>query len=89
VTATLRLPRGLASVANTDLSHQVEGDTLAGALDDLFEREPGLRNHILDEEGRIRPHVSMFVDRDQAGLTAPVRDGAEIHVLNAVSGGRS
>lgn len=87
MTATLRLPRVLATVANTELSHQVEGDTLALTLEDLFRREPGLRNHLLDEGGRIRRHVSVFVDSDQADLGTAVGDGAEIRVLQAVSGG--
>jgi sulfur-carrier protein len=87
VTATLRLPRFLADVANTELVYQVEGSNLSRALDDLFEQEPGLRGHVVDETGRIRPHVSLFVDRTQADLGTAVTDGAEIRILQAVSGG--
>lgn len=87
MTATLRLPRVLANVAKTGLVYQVEGKTLREALDDLFEKEPGLRGHLVDETGRLRDHVSMFVDRDQSDLGARVDDGVEIRVLQAVSGG--
>lgn len=87
MTATLRLPRVLANVANTELTYQVEGETLSAALDDLFQKEPGLRSHLVDEAGQIRPHVSMFVDRDPAMPSTPVVDGTEIRVLQAVSGG--
>ena len=43
------------------------------------------------ERGEVRPHVNIFVDggniRHAGGLAAPVRDGAEIVILPAVSGG--
>ena len=84
---TVRLPRMLSEAANTDLRHEVAGNTVAEALGALFERKPGLRNHILDDAGRIRPHVSMFVDGVQSDLSTSVADAAEIRVLHAVSGG--
>jgi molybdopterin converting factor small subunit len=87
VTATLRLPRFLSTVANTEKVQTVDGENLEKVLTDLFAREPGLRPHILDEGGQIRAHVSVFVDREQADLETEVRDGAEIQVLQAVSGG--
>jgi hypothetical protein len=73
--------------ANTDLRHTVAGDDVETALKDLFGQEPGLRSHLLDETGGIRPHVSVFVDGRQAELGTPVEEGAEIYVLQAVSGG--
>jgi molybdopterin converting factor small subunit len=87
MTATLRLPRVLAMTANIDLRHLVAGDTVASVLESLFDQHPGLRNHLLDDNGGIRPHVSVFVDGRQANLTTPVADGAEVYVLQAVSGG--
>ncbi|MFZ0012765.1 MAG: MoaD/ThiS family protein [Acidimicrobiia bacterium] len=87
MTAMVRLPRILSDAANTDTRLQVDGDTVESSLSDLFRREPGLRNHLLDESGAIRPHVSIFVDGSQAALDTDVRDGSEIRVLHAVSGG--
>jgi hypothetical protein len=49
-------------------------------LEDLFDSAPGLRQHLLDEDGRIRPHVLVFVD-------TPVGRDADVQVLQAVSGG--
>jgi molybdopterin converting factor small subunit len=47
----------------------------------------------LTEEGRVRPHVNVFVGadnvRDLGGLEVPLPDGScEIAILPAVSGGR-
>ena len=87
MTATIRLPRMLADVANTDIRHQVGEGTVAGSLAQLFVEHPGLKNHVLDDRGEIRPHVSIFVDGHRARLETEVRDDSELRVLNAVSGG--
>jgi len=87
MTATVRLPRMLSQAVGTMPVHDVTGGDVAGVLDDLFSCVPGLRHHVTDEQGSIRPHVSVFVDGVQADLGTTVRDGAEIRILHAVSGG--
>lgn len=77
----------LSEAANTNLRHDVDGGTVAEALEALFRKKPGLRNHILDDGGEIRPHVSVFVDGMQSDLRGEVGDGSEIRILHAVSGG--
>lgn len=87
MTATLRLPRMLSGTVNTPGTIRVEGKTVAEAFADLFRQQPGLRNHILDDEGMIRAHVSVFVDGNQSGLDSAVGEGAQLRILHAVSGG--
>ncbi|HEU4319951.1 MAG TPA: MoaD/ThiS family protein [Acidimicrobiia bacterium] len=87
MTATIRLPRMLADAANTEIRHQVGDGTVARSLADLFAAHPGIKNHVLDDRGEIRPHVSIFVDGHRAGLDTVVGEGSEVRVLNAVSGG--
>jgi len=77
----------LSEAANTELRHDVTGTTVAEALGSLFEAKPGLRNHILDDGGAVRPHVSVFVDGVQSDLGTAVVDSSEIRILHAVSGG--
>ena len=59
-------------------------DVLA-ALDAAY---PGVRFRMVDEAGRVRPHVQVFVDarieRDPAAVLPP---GAEIMIVGALSGG--
>jgi molybdopterin synthase sulfur carrier subunit len=87
MTVRIKLPRMLSETVNTEQAHETEGVTVTEALDDLFAKVPGLRHHILDESGAVRPHVSVFVDGHQASLATEVGDGADIRVLHAVSGG--
>jgi molybdopterin converting factor small subunit len=77
----------LSEAANTPIRQEVEGGTVEQALGDLFSREPGLRVHVLDEAGLIRPHVSVFVDGIHADLATRVAEDSEIRILHAVSGG--
>jgi len=74
---------------------EVRIDAAAGPLSDalarLWAEHPGFRDRVLTELGNLRPHVNIFVDgeniRDSGGFTTPVREGAEIFILPAVSGG--
>lgn len=87
MTARLRLPRMLSHSVRGGLNHNVGGETVRDAIESLFEQEPGLRTHLVDEQGELRPHVSVFVDGIQADLSTPVPEGADMRVLHAVSGG--
>ena len=65
--------------------------TLGEALAQLGARFPGVRDRVLDEQGRQRPHVNLFVDKEDVrfglGLATPLGDAAVVHILPAVSGG--
>lgn len=69
----------------------VEAATLAAALDAAFEPMPKLRGYVLDDQGRVRKHVQVFIDgrpiasRDE--LDIAVGADADVHVLQALSGG--
>jgi molybdopterin converting factor small subunit len=87
MSVTVKLPRVLTHAVTTGSRHEAEGETLGEVLEDLFRDEPGLRNHLLDETGAIRPHVLIFVDSMRADLDTPVGRGSQVQVLQAVSGG--
>lgn len=87
MSVTVRIPRVLSQAVTTGLRHEAEGATLGAVLDDLFIREPGLENHLLDEDGKIRTHVLIFVDAARADLDTPVGPSSDVQVLQAVSGG--
>ena len=65
-----------------------EGATLGAVLLDLDRRHPGIRFRIVDEQDRIRPHLRLFVNGEQAfDLSRPVRGTDEIVIVQALSGG--
>jgi molybdopterin converting factor small subunit len=67
----------------------------AGTLDDVMralgESWPRLARRICDEQGQLRRFVNVYVDgedvRQLGGMSAAVRDGAEIQVLPSIAGG--
>ncbi|MDA1260664.1 MAG: MoaD/ThiS family protein [Planctomycetota bacterium] len=70
---------------------ELEAGTPREALDQLRDEQPRLAAYLMDERGRVRAHVAVFVAgrllRSAEDLDAPLVDGAEIHLLQALSGG--
>jgi sulfur-carrier protein len=69
----------------------VTGATVAEVLERALEQQPKLRGYVLDDQGRLRRHVAVFVDarqvRDRAALSDPTLDDSEVYVVQALSGG--
>jgi molybdopterin converting factor small subunit len=65
--------------------------TARDVLEALWEKHPNLRDRVSTELGDLRPHVNLFVGEEcvrfTGGLDTPVPEGAELHLLPAVSGG--
>lgn len=72
-------------------SVEVVGETVAEALAAAFAQKAKLRPYILDEQGHVRRHVSIYVGgtaiTDREGLSDAVGRDDEIYVLQALSGG--
>ena len=86
--ATVLLPRSLLALfPGIDRRHEVSGETVAAILTALDARAPGMRDRLVEEGPRLRPHINVFVDGQQADLSTPVGADATVHVIPAVSGG--
>lgn len=72
-------------------TRQASGSTLRAVLDDYFQSNERARGYVLDEQGRIRQHMVVFIDGDLAvdrdSLSDPVRTDSVIDVIQALSGG--
>jgi len=70
---------------------QAPGKTVAEVLERVFAANPKARSYVLDDQGRVRKHVNLFVNdapiADRDFLSDPVADNDEIYVLQALSGG--
>lgn len=67
------------------------GKTLRAVLDDMEARYPGVTRYVLDDQGRLRQHVNIFIDgtmiKDRTSLSDPFRENSEIYIMQALSGG--
>jgi molybdopterin converting factor small subunit len=70
---------------------EAPGTCVHAALEQVFAVHPRLRSYILDDQGSVRRHVSVYVNaeliRDRERLSDPVGDDDEIFVFQALSGG--
>ncbi|MGQ0534698.1 MAG: MoaD/ThiS family protein [Methanobacteriota archaeon] len=87
----VRLPRSLQLFWQAPGRMETRGGTLAEALASLDERQPGLTARVLDDQGRIREHVGVFVNRrdvrDRAPKDVALNPGDVVDIIGAVSGG--
>jgi len=86
----VRIPTILRTYTAGAKAVSAEGDTLAGLIDDLESRHPGLRDRLV-EEGRLRRFVNVYLNDEDVrflgGLETEVADGDSVTVLPAVAGG--
>ena len=72
-------------------TREVSGATLRDVLDDYFHANAQARGYVLDEQGRLRQHMALFIDgrqvRDRERLQETVAAGAVVDVIQALSGG--
>ncbi|WP_455373613.1 MoaD/ThiS family protein [Limibacillus halophilus] len=70
---------------------EAEGETLGEILDVVFAQNTAARTYVLDDQGALRKHMTVFIDgrqvRDRRGLSDAVGKDSDIHVIQALSGG--
>lgn len=88
---TLTLPRSLRDFWAGEPEVKLDAATLADALGEVGRRWPGLAERILDDGGRVRPHIGIFVNATAVMQRDPrdvkLAEGDVVRVLPAVSGG--
>jgi molybdopterin converting factor small subunit len=84
---TLRPP--LRELAGGTREIVVDGATIAEALRDLERHHPRLTGWVLDDQGRVREHVAVFVSGERVDGRAAVSERTRVDVIGAVSGGSS
>ncbi|MBL8510187.1 MAG: MoaD/ThiS family protein [Betaproteobacteria bacterium] len=84
----VQLPSPLLDYTRGLRNVQATGVTLDAVLNDLDRQYPGIRFRIIDEQGRVRQHIKLFVDQDLCrDLGTAVTDSGELIIIAALSGG--
>ena len=89
---TLRVPTILRSLTGGESEVPVDGAaTLTELLDKLDAEHPGIRGRVLDDDGKLRRFVNVYVGEDDVrfaqGLETPTPDGVTVSIIPAVAGG--
>jgi molybdopterin synthase sulfur carrier subunit len=91
MSVSVRIPTILRTYTDGESQVSADGANLAEVLDDLDANYAGIKGRILDEDGKLRRFVNVYVGNDdvrfQDDLATPTPDGTEISVIPAVAGG--
>ena len=85
--AVLCLHGPLRKLAGGRAQHELEGATVVALIRGLEARHPEIVGWILDERGRIRRHINVFVAGERAAEGSAVHPGDRVEVLPAITGG--
>jgi sulfur-carrier protein len=70
---------------------EADGDSVREVLDNVFASNPQARSYVLDDQARLRRHMTVFVDGraicDRVRLSDRVAVGSTVYVFQALSGG--
>jgi sulfur-carrier protein len=91
VTVSVRVPTILRTYTGGASEVSVNGDTLGAVIESLESSYPGIRARLLDDEGRLRRFVNVYVGDEDVrfadGLATPTPAGTSVSVIPAVAGG--
>jgi sulfur-carrier protein len=77
----------LRKLAGGCAEHELAGATVIELLRELELRHPATSGWILDERGRIRRHINVFVNGERGDEQTGVKPGDRVEVLPAITGG--
>jgi sulfur-carrier protein len=88
---SVKVPTILRTYTGGAADVTVSGATLADAIADLDAQYPGIGARVLDDAGRLRRFVNVYVNDDDVrfldDLQTPTPDGTAISIIPAVAGG--
>jgi sulfur-carrier protein len=91
MSANVRIPTILRTFTGGQSEVEASGHTVAHVLESLDADYPGLKARIVDDSGKLRRFVNVYVGDDDVrfigGLEAEVPDGGKISIIPAVAGG--
>jgi molybdopterin converting factor small subunit len=87
----VKVPTILRTYTGGSAEVTVSGATLAEAIADLDSQYPGIGARVLDDDGRLRRFVNVYVNDDDVrfleDLATPTPDGTNVSIIPAVAGG--
>ncbi|HLV71828.1 MAG TPA: MoaD/ThiS family protein [Vulgatibacteraceae bacterium] len=90
-TVSVRIPTILRSYTGGEAEVKADGSTLRAVIADLESSYTGISARILDDNGKIRRFVNVYVGEEDVrfadGLDTATPEGVQISIIPAVAGG--
>jgi sulfur-carrier protein adenylyltransferase/sulfurtransferase len=88
---TVAIPTPLRPFTGGHDSIELAGDTVGQVLDGLMAAHTGLKRHLLQDDGRLRSFVSLYLNetdiRHLSSTATPVRSGDVLTIVPSIAGG--
>lgn len=84
----VRIPSPLRAYTGGIANVTADGATVADVLADLDRQFPGIAFRMIDEQGHLRDHMTVWLDGERCrDLSAPIGTLDELVLMQALSGG--
>lgn len=87
----VRIPTPLRKLTNNEEIVEISAGTVGGAIAELQQRYPGIKERLVDESGAVRRFVNVYVNEEDIRFLqnqqTPLKDGDEVSIIPAIAGG--
>ncbi len=87
----VRIPTPLQKLTNGKSEIESEGKDIQELIANLEKDFPGIKERLCDEKGKLRRFINIYVNEEDIRFLqldkTPVKDGDEISIIPAISGG--
>jgi molybdopterin/thiamine biosynthesis adenylyltransferase/rhodanese-related sulfurtransferase/molybdopterin converting factor small subunit len=91
MSVTVSIPTPLRSFTAGQDTIELAGDTVGQVLDGLMATHAGLKRHLLQDDGRLRNFVNLYLNetdiRQLESTSTPVRPGDVLTIVPSIAGG--
>jgi sulfur-carrier protein len=91
MTVMVKIPTQLRQLTGGVGEVEASAGRLAEVIEELETRHPGLRERLLDDEGKLRRFVNVYLNDEDVrfleGLSTEISEGARLSIIPAVAGG--
>ena len=88
---TIRFPNVMKYYVNNQAEFSVPASTVGELILNIVEQYPSVKFHLVDAEGNLRRHYSIFVNgthiRDLEGMDTPLNEDDEVILMASAAGG--
>ena len=89
--AKLKIPSPLRTYTSGQAVVEVDGGTVAEAMESLIEQHPDLRQHLFNGRGELRPFVNLYLNsediRHLQKLETPIQAADRLMIVPSIAGG--
>lgn len=88
---TIYIPITLQRLCDNEGRLETTGTTVGAALDEIYVHYPFIQDRLTDANGQLRKSLNIYVNEENIrfleNLGTPLKDGDEVTILPAISGG--